>query len=209
MNLSSCVLLATNARARPSLRLDLIPAQHCADIVTFCVRCSCIRRSTTLLVVAGEVYFFNKRPTRRAMVSREGSCVQWLSHASPAKYLTWRIKISLTKRRGGVSRPTCCTPDLAAAPCPWQAALLLMVGGAVVAGMTDLTFNLLGYAWVSVCVVSTAVYLLLIKKLKDVTGPAPACGVVVEYCGVGRTACMCLNCRAFACWPLALRMLNG
>lgn len=47
-----------------------------------------------------------------------------------------------------------------------------MVGGAVVAGLTDLTFNFLGYAWVSVCVVSTAIYLILIKKLKDVTGAA-------------------------------------
>lgn len=45
-----------------------------------------------------------------------------------------------------------------------------MVGGAVVAGLTDLTFSGPGYAWVAVCVVSTAVYLLLIKKLKDVTG---------------------------------------
>lgn len=47
-----------------------------------------------------------------------------------------------------------------------------MVGGAVVAGLTDLTFSGPGYAWVSLCVVSTAVYLLLIKKLKDSTGEA-------------------------------------
>lgn len=51
-----------------------------------------------------------------------------------------------------------------------------MVGGAVVAGLTDLTFNGPGYAWVSVCVVSTAVYLLLIKRLKYVTGARPAGG---------------------------------
>ncbi|GAB4824177.1 hypothetical protein N2152v2_011223 [Parachlorella kessleri] len=78
---------------------------------------SVLRRSTTLLVVAGEVYFFGKRPTRQSLV-----------------------------------------------------ALVLMVGGAAVAGITDLTFSLPGYSWVAVCVVSTAVYLLLIKKLKDVTG---------------------------------------
>lgn len=53
--------------------------------------CSVIRRSTTLLVVTGEFWLFNKRPTRRSLV-----------------------------------------------------ALLLMVGGALVAGATDLTFNLPG-----------------------------------------------------------------
>ena len=52
------------------------------------------------------------------------------------------------------------------------AALLLMVGGAVVAGLTDLTFNAAGYAWVSICVVSTAAYLLLIRKLQESTGDA-------------------------------------
>ena len=50
------------------------------------------------------------------------------------------------------------------------AALLLMVGGAVVAGMTDLTFSLPGYTWVSICVASTAAYLLLIRKLQESTG---------------------------------------
>ncbi|KAL4422650.1 hypothetical protein ABPG75_008847 [Micractinium tetrahymenae] len=50
------------------------------------------------------------------------------------------------------------------------AALLLLLGGAVVAGLTDLTFNAAGYVWVSVCVVSTAAYLLLIRKLQESTG---------------------------------------
>jgi drug/metabolite transporter (DMT)-like permease len=50
------------------------------------------------------------------------------------------------------------------------AALVLMVGGAVVAGLTDLTFNLAGYVWVSICVGSTAAYLLLIRKLQQSTG---------------------------------------
>lgn len=52
---------------------------------------SVIRRSTTLLVVSGEFWLFNKRPSQRSL-----------------------------------------------------AALLLMVCGAVVAGLTDLTFNLPG-----------------------------------------------------------------
>ena len=51
-----------------------------------------------------------------------------------------------------------------------QAAILLMVAGAVIAGLTDLTYSLPGYLWVSVCAVSTAVYLLLIRLLKDRTG---------------------------------------
>lgn len=76
-----------------------------------------IRRSTTLLVVAGEYSLFAKHPSRRSL-----------------------------------------------------AALALMVGGAVVAGASDLTFSLPGYIWVSICVVSTAAYLLLIKKLQDSTG---------------------------------------
>lgn len=80
-------------------------------------RRSVIRRSTTLFVVSGEFWLFNKRPSRRSL-----------------------------------------------------AALLLMVGGAVVAGLTDLTFNPAGYAWVSLCVVSTAAYLLLIRKLQESTG---------------------------------------
>ena len=78
---------------------------------------SVIRRSTTLLVVSGEFWLFNKRPTRRSL-----------------------------------------------------AALLLMVGGAIFAGLTDLTYNLKGYVWVSICVVSTAAYLLLIRKLQESTG---------------------------------------
>ena len=45
-----------------------------------------------------------------------------------------------------------------------------MVTGAVIAGATDLTFNLPGYIWVAICAVSTAIYLLLIRLLKDKTG---------------------------------------
>eukprot|EP00241_Pyramimonas_parkeae_P004814 CAMPEP_0114241372 /NCGR_PEP_ID=MMETSP0058-20121206/9597_1 /TAXON_ID=36894 /ORGANISM="Pyramimonas parkeae, CCMP726" /LENGTH=363 /DNA_ID=CAMNT_0001353893 /DNA_START=528 /DNA_END=1619 /DNA_ORIENTATION=- len=48
--------------------------------------------------------------------------------------------------------------------------LLLMCTGAIVAGMTDMTFSLPGYIYISLCVVSTAMYLLLIRRLRDVTG---------------------------------------
>ncbi|KAK2078341.1 hypothetical protein QBZ16_003181 [Prototheca wickerhamii] len=75
---------------------------------------SVLRRATTLVVVAGEFYMFNKSPSRDAMV-----------------------------------------------------ALMAMIGGAVVAGLSDVTYSGLGYFWVSICVLSTAAYLLLIRKLKD------------------------------------------
>lgn len=50
---------------------------------------------------------------------------------------------------------------------PLQVALMAMIGGAVVAGLSDVTYSGLGYFWVSICVLSTAAYLLLIRKLKD------------------------------------------
>lgn len=51
-----------------------------------------------------------------------------------------------------------------------------MTGGAIVAGLSDVTFNLAGYLWVAVCVFSTATYLLLIRKLKDtgIRGATPS-----------------------------------
>lgn len=51
-----------------------------------------------------------------------------------------------------------------------QISILVMVGGAVLAGATDLTYSLPGYIWVTICAVSTAAYLLLIRKLSDRTG---------------------------------------
>lgn len=51
-----------------------------------------------------------------------------------------------------------------------QFSIMVMVTGAVIAGATDLTFSVPGYIWVAVCAVSTAVYLLLIRLLKDKTG---------------------------------------
>ena len=51
-----------------------------------------------------------------------------------------------------------------------QFAIMIMVTGALIAGATDLTYSVPGYIWVAVCAVSTAVYLLLIRLLKDKTG---------------------------------------
>ncbi|BDA42559.1 UDP-N-acetylglucosamine/UDP-glucose/GDP-mannose transporter [Coccomyxa sp. Obi] len=78
---------------------------------------SVFRRSTTLLVVAGEWLLLSKAPTPRGLFS-----------------------------------------------------IVLMVTGAVIAGATDLTYSLPGYVYVAICAVSTAVYLLLIRVLKDRTG---------------------------------------
>jgi len=46
-------------------------------------------------------------------------------------------------------------------------ALLTMVVGAVVAGMTDLTYSRIGYLWTITCVFTTAAYLIAIKWYKD------------------------------------------
>lgn len=78
---------------------------------------SVFRRSTTLIVVIGEFFMFNKLPSKACMC-----------------------------------------------------AILVMLIGAVTAGATDLTYSLPGYIWVTICAVSTAMYLLLIRALKDSTG---------------------------------------
>ena len=51
-----------------------------------------------------------------------------------------------------------------------QVSIVVMVTGAAIAGLTDLSYSLPGYIWVSICAVSTAAYLLLIRKLSDKTG---------------------------------------
>lgn len=50
------------------------------------------------------------------------------------------------------------------------AAIGAMAAGAALAGSADLAFSAPGYVWVSVCVVSTAAYLILIRLLGDRTG---------------------------------------
>ena len=52
----------------------------------------------------------------------------------------------------------------------FQFAIFVMVGGAILAGASDLSYSLPGYIWVTICAVSTAAYLLLIRKLSDRTG---------------------------------------
>ena len=54
-----------------------------------------------------------------------------------------------------------------------QVSISVMVTGAIIAGATDLSYSLPGYIWVAICAVSTAAYLLLIRKLSDKTGDAP------------------------------------
>ncbi len=54
-----------------------------------------------------------------------------------------------------------------------QGSIVVMLIGAVIAGATDLTYSLPGYIWVSICAISTAMYLLLIRALKDSTGELP------------------------------------
>lgn len=51
-----------------------------------------------------------------------------------------------------------------------QGAIFIMLAGALIAGATDLTYSLPGYTWVTICAISTAMYLLLIRALKDSTG---------------------------------------
>ena len=55
-------------------------------------------------------------------------------------------------------------------PADQRNAVLVMTGGAAIAGFTDLTFSLPGYCWVLTCAVSTALYLLFISKLGRESG---------------------------------------
>lgn len=50
------------------------------------------------------------------------------------------------------------------------AAIVVMITGAILAGATDLSFSLPGYVYVSICAVSTAVYLILIRFIQERTG---------------------------------------
>ena len=51
-----------------------------------------------------------------------------------------------------------------------QAAIALMIAGAITAGATDLSYSLPGYVYVAICAVSTAVYLILIRFIRERTG---------------------------------------
>ena len=63
-------------------------------------------------------------------------------------------------------------------PCFVQSSIVVMLVGAVIAGATDLTYSLPGYIWVTICAISTAMYLLLIRALKDSTGRATSVCIV-------------------------------
>lgn len=53
---------------------------------------------------------------------------------------------------------------------PASAALFIMVVGAIVAGVSDLSFSLPGYCWMTVLIFSTAAYLLSIRTLNSGSG---------------------------------------
>jgi solute carrier family 35 len=55
-------------------------------------------------------------------------------------------------------------------PAASMLSIVVMVTGAAMAGSTDLSFSAKGYAWVSVCVASTAAYLILIRMIGKNTG---------------------------------------
>lgn len=55
-------------------------------------------------------------------------------------------------------------------PASSMLSVVVMVSGAAMAGATDLSFSAKGYAWVSVCIASTAAYLILIRKIGKNTG---------------------------------------
>ena len=51
-----------------------------------------------------------------------------------------------------------------------QAAIILMLVGAMLAGASEISFNILGCLWAIICVVTTACYLILIKVQKQSLG---------------------------------------
>ena len=50
-----------------------------------------------------------------------------------------------------------------------------MITGAITAGATDLSYSLPGYVYVSICAISTAVYLILIRFIQERTGECIVC----------------------------------
>ena len=144
--------------------------------------CSCFRRSTTLLVVLGEWLLLSKKPTPQGFVSRsayEGTAYSTLPSlhtlcAGYKSYVLLCLCVHFTQRCADCAdiAQTAITPLERShrGVCEMQFSIMVMVIGAVIAGATDLTFSVPGYIWVAVCAVSTAVYLLLIRLLKDKTG---------------------------------------
>lgn len=111
---------------------------------------SVFRRSTTLIVVVGEYFMFRKLPSKSCMVSNAASSPHYIHCRMALLYYTACARSS--------------SDGLV------QGAILIMMAGALIAGATDLTYSLPGYVWVTICAISTAMYLLLIRALKDSTG---------------------------------------
>jgi len=85
---------------------------------------------------------------------------------------TYAWLLQKTALHSSVDLYSCSGTCLANLKCdsPLQVSITVMVSGAVIAGATDLSYSLPGYIWVAICAISTAVYLLLIRKLSDKTG---------------------------------------
>ena len=112
---------------------------------------------------------FNKLPSKACMVSHGSFCPKCAGNSACNSSLLLDLCLlivimcscSLTCKH---DNPFSCLSVLL------QSAIFIMLIGAVTAGATDLSYSLPGYIWVTICAVSTAMYLLLIRALKDSTG---------------------------------------
>lgn len=147
---SSAIFDSPDVQVRP-----VIMTQTPSDaLVNYCPvpMHSVFRRSTTLIVVVGEYFMFRKLPSKSCMVSH---------NVYPPSRASCKIAVLC------FTMP--CAPDQTVTSL-LQGAIFIMLAGALIAGATDLTYSLPGYIWVTICAISTAMYLLLIRALKDSTG---------------------------------------
>lgn len=146
----------------------------------YLILCSVMRRSTTLLVVAGEARLFGKRPTRRSLaallVMLGGAVVAGLSDltfrcATNQQQQTPGVRAAVggIKRTGGTAVKT-------TDGSPWLGGSPLTPGLPPPLPGGPGPCSLPGYVWVSICVASTAAYLLCMKQLENSAGAARACG---------------------------------
>ena len=222
-NRRAVVIVWTNFWARPALSGARVAGEGAALLLRHAPRAapprppprSVIRRSTTLLVVAGEFYVFNKRPSRNSFVSHaalrcavglrqrgSASIKNALPSAQEQRLFGPRNSAGGTRSAGErpgralISRVAVRTRSTAP-----QTALLVMVGGAVVAGTTDLTFNLLVRAARCCCCCCSppppllAPLLLRLILLLLAAAAANAAGPSGSRSYRGRAAPCCVPCR--------------
>ncbi len=136
------------------------------------------RRSTTLIVVAGEFFMFQKLPSKACLVSLHSYMPLAAHYQDAALCLCLSYWQHDNRVRFASHKPGECMPSkglLIRLLLLLQGSIVVMLIGAVIAGATDLTYSLPGYIWVVICAVSTAMYLLLIRALKDSTGLSLYC----------------------------------